>query len=112
MSTKGTPRETVVLLVEDDRDDFFLTQDLLKSIQREPHRVVWAASYDAAKLELGERAFDVALVDYRIDGRTGLEFISEVGSNFPHCPMILLTGLQDPDLDLAAQQAGAVDYLA
>ena len=112
MSSKNAPRETVVLLVEDDRDDFFLTQDLLKSIQREQHRVVWAASYDAAKLELGERSFDVALVDYRIDGRTGLEFISEVGSNFPHCPMILLTGLQDPDLDLAAQQAGAVDYLA
>ena len=112
MSIEVKSRETVVLLVEDDRDDFFLTQDLLKGIQREPHRVVWAASYDAAKLELSERTFDVALVDYRIDGRTGLEFISEVGSNFPHCPMILLTGLQDPDLDLAAQQAGAVDYLA
>ena len=105
-------RETTVLLVEDDRDDFFLTEDLLKCIQREPHSVVWAASYDTAKLELSERPFDVALVDYRIDGRTGLEFISEVGVNFPHCPMILLTGLQDPDLDLAAQQAGAVDYLA
>ncbi len=111
MATEGAPRETVVLLVEDDRDDFFLTQDLLKSIQREPHRVVWAASYDAAKLELGERSFDVALVDYRIDGRTGLEFISEVGSTYLSCPMILLTGLADPDLDLAAQQAGAVDYL-
>ncbi len=111
MAPAGAPRETVILLVEDDRDDFFLTQDLLKSIQREPHRVVWAASYDAAKLELGERAFDVALVDYRIDGRTGLEFISEVGSTYPQCPMILLTGLADPDLDLAAQQAGAVDYL-
>ena len=112
MSNDSAPRETVVLLVEDDRDDFFLTQDLLKSIQREPHRVVWAASYDAAKLELDERSFDVALVDYRIDGRTGLEFISDVGANYPHCPMILLTGLQDPDLDLAAQRAGAVDYLA
>ena len=111
MATESAPRETVVLLVEDDRDDFFLTQDLLRSIQREPHRVVWAATYDAAKLELSERSFDVALVDYRIDGRTGLEFISQVGSTYPSCPMILLTGLADPDLDLAAQQAGAVDYL-
>lgn len=112
MSSEKSGRETVVLLVEDDRDDFFLTQDLLKSIQREPHRIVWAATYDAAKLELEERQFDVALVDYRIDGRTGLEFIAQVGSNYPHCPMILLTGLQDPGIDLAAQQAGAVDYLA
>ena len=112
MSAENASRETVVLLVEDDRDDFFLTQDILKNIQREPHRVVWAATYEAAKLELEERSFDVALVDYRIDGRTGLEFIAEVGSMFPHCPMILLTGLQDPGLDLAAQEAGAVDYIA
>ena len=112
MSQTQKARETVVLLVEDDRDDFFLTQDILHEIKREPHRVVWAASYDAAKLELDEREFDVALVDYRIDGRTGLEFISQVGSLYPHCPMILLTGLQDPGLDLAAQEAGAVDYLA
>ncbi len=111
MSVEIAPRETVVLLVEDDRDDFFLTQDILKNIHREPHRVVWAATYEAAKLELEERSFDVALVDYRIDGRTGLEFIAEVGSMFPHCPMILLTGLQDPGIDLAAQEAGAVDYL-
>ncbi len=112
MAAQTATRETVVLLVEDDRDDFFLTQDLLKGIDREPHRVVWAASYEAAKNELEERSFDVALVDYRIDGRTGLEFISQVGCNFPQTPMILLTGLQDPGLDLAAQQAGAADYLA
>ena len=112
MSTDTSQRGIEVLVVEDDRDDFFLTSDLLKSIQREAHHVVWAASYDAAKLELEERSFDVALVDYRIDGRTGLEFIAQVGANFPHCPMILLTGLQDPGIDLAAQQAGAVDYLA
>ena len=112
MSNGGKIGETVVLIVEDDRDDFFLAEDILKGIQREPHRVIWAATYEAAKLELEERAIDVALVDYRIDGRTGLEFIAEVGSLFPHVPMILLTGLQDPGLDLAAQEAGAVDYLA
>ncbi len=112
MSNGGRTGETVVLIVEDDRDDFFLTEDILKGIQREPHRVIWAATYEAAKLELEERAIDVALVDYRIDGRTGLEFIAEVGSLFPHVPMILLTGLQDPGLDFAAQEVGAVDYLA
>ena len=77
-------------------------------------RIAWSGppATSAAKLELEERAFDVALVDYRIGGRTGLEFIAEVGSKYPHCPMILLTGLQDPGIDLAAQKAGAADYLA
>ena len=104
-------RDVYVLLVEDDRDDFFLTQDLLQRIERERYWVVWAGSYDRAKLELHERTFDVALVDYRIGERTGLDFISEVGPRYPHCPMILLTGLADPDIDFAAERAGAADYL-
>ncbi|MEZ5817318.1 MAG: response regulator [Hyphomicrobiaceae bacterium] len=104
-------KDVYVLLVEDDRDDFFLSQDLLQRIERERYWVVWAGSYDRAKLELHERAFDVALVDYRIGEKTGLDFISEVGPLYPHCPMILLTGLQDPDIDFAAERAGAADYL-
>jgi signal transduction histidine kinase len=97
--------------VEDDRDDFFLTQDLLQRIERERYWVVWAGSFERAKLELHERKFDVALVDYRIGERTGLDFISEVGPRYPDCPMILLTGLADPDIDFAAERAGAADYL-
>ncbi|MGE0698399.1 MAG: response regulator [Hyphomicrobiaceae bacterium] len=109
---KGDPSKDVyVLLVEDDRDDFFLTQDLLQRIERERYWVVWAGSYERAKLELHERPFDVALVDYRIGERTGLDFISEIGPRYPHCPMILLTGLADPDIDFAAEKAGAADYL-
>ena len=104
-------KDIYVLLVEDDRDDFFLTQDLLQRIERERYWVVWAGSYDRAKLELHERTFDVALVDYRIGDRTGLDFIAEVGPRYPNCPMILLTGLADPDIDFAAERAGAADYL-
>jgi signal transduction histidine kinase len=104
-------KDVYVLLVEDDRDDFYLTQDMLQRIERERYWVVWAGSYDRAKLELHERQFDVALVDYRIGERTGLDFISEVGPRYPRTPMILLTGLADPDIDFAAEKAGAADYL-
>ncbi|MDX2156637.1 MAG: response regulator [Hyphomicrobiaceae bacterium] len=104
-------RDVYVLLVEDDRDDFYLTQDMLQRIERERYWVVWAGSYERAQLELRERQFDVALVDYRIGERTGLDFISEVGSRYPRTPMILLTGLADPDIDFAAERAGAADYL-
>lgn len=111
MRKSDSSKDVYVLLVEDDRDDFFLTQDLLQRIERERYWVVWAGSYDRAKLELHERVFDIALVDYRIGEKTGLDFISEVGPRYPHCPMILLTGLSDPDIDFAAERAGAADYL-
>ncbi len=103
--------ETVVLLVEDDRDDFFLTQDVLQSVPNHKYSVVWAGSYERANLELLERTYDIALVDYRIGERTGLEFIREAGRKFPDTPMILLTGVSDPHIDRAAEAAGAADFL-
>lgn len=106
-----TQNETVVLLVEDDRDDFFLTQDVLQCVPNHKYSVVWAGSYERANFELLERPYDVALVDYRIGDRTGLEFIREAGRRFPDTPMILLTGVADPHIDRAAEEAGAADFL-
>ncbi len=103
--------ETVVLLVEDDRDDFFLAQDVLQSVPNHKYSVVWAGSYERANLELLERTYDVALVDYQIGQRTGLEFIREAGRKFPDTPMILLTGVIDPHIDREAEEAGAADFL-
>ncbi|MFV0295291.1 MAG: histidine kinase dimerization/phospho-acceptor domain-containing protein, partial [Hyphomicrobiaceae bacterium] len=111
MRKPDSMKDIYVLLVEDDRDDFYLTQELLQRIERERYWIVWAGSFERAKLELHERRFDVVLVDYRIGDRTGLDFIAEVGPRYPHTPMILLTGLSDPDIDLAAEKAGAADYL-
>ncbi|HWV83268.1 MAG TPA: response regulator [Hyphomicrobiaceae bacterium] len=112
MMTHSTAQnETVVLLVEDDRDDFFLTQDVLQCVPNHKYSVVWAGSYERATFELLERSYDVALVDYRIGERTGLEFIREAGRRFTDTPMILLTGVIDPHIDREAEEAGAADFL-
>jgi signal transduction histidine kinase len=111
MTHSRAPNETVVLLVEDDRDDFFLTQDVLQCVPNHKYSVVWAGSYERATFELLERSYDVALVDYRIGERTGLEFIREAGQRFPDTPMILLTGVIDPHIDREAEEAGAADFL-
>ncbi len=111
MAQSAGQDETVVLLVEDDRDDFFLTQDVLQCVPNHKYSVVWAGSYERASFELLERPYDIALVDYRIGERTGLEFISESQRRFPDTPMILLTGVIDPHIDRLAEEAGAADFL-
>ena len=111
MTHSPAQNETVVLLVEDDRDDFFLTQDVLQCVPNHKYSVVWAGSYERATFELLERSYDVALVDYRIGERTGLEFIREAGRRFTDTPMILLTGVIDPHIDREAEEAGAADFL-
>ncbi|MFY0615400.1 MAG: response regulator [Hyphomicrobiaceae bacterium] len=111
MVSNNEKNSTTVLVIEDDPDDFFLTEDVLKSIEGQPYRVSWSGSFESAQQLLSEQEFDVALVDYRIGKKTGLDFISEVGPYYPNCPMILLTGLRSPEIDRAAQAAGAADYL-
>lgn len=111
MVSNSTENSTTVLVIEDDPDDFFLTEDVLKSIEGQPYRVSWSGSFESAQQLLSEQEFDVALVDYQIGKKTGLDFISEVGPYYPNCPMILLTGLRSAEIDRAAQAAGAADYL-
>ncbi|MGI9386005.1 MAG: response regulator, partial [Methyloligellaceae bacterium] len=55
--------------------------------------------------------YDVTLIDYRIDTGTGLEFIRMMRARNIDCPAILLTGVRSREVDVAAQQAGASDYL-
>ncbi len=100
-----------VLLVEDDEDDYILTRDVIDSIDRVRYELVWRETFDTARDVLTEQSFDVALIDYRIGLETGIEFIRTSKASGLDLPMILLTGLSDRDIEIAASEAGAADYL-
>ena len=100
-----------VLLVEDDEDDYFLVRDVIESIDRVRHEIVWCDTFDKGFDALTEQSFDVALIDYLIGSKTGIEFVTRAKADGLDVPMILLTGLQDGEIDIAASEAGASDYL-
>ncbi|EGJ51762.1 response regulator [Desulfocurvibacter africanus] len=100
-----------VLLVEDDEDDYILTKDLLSDMEGHRHEVVWARTCEEALPALASGGIDVCLLDYYLGKRTGLDLLKEVGQWRDCPPVILLTGLGDRDLDCAALEAGAADYL-
>ena len=54
---------------------------------------------------------DVYLVDYRLGARDGLEMVQEANAQGCVAPIILLSGQDDPEIDLRAMSAGAQDYL-
>src|ERR1051326_3902440 len=57
-----------------------------------------------------ERAHhDIFLIDYRLGNHDGLELLSRFGS--AKIPIIMLTGDDNPAIDLKAMQLGAMDYL-
>ncbi|MBI5919442.1 MAG: response regulator [Nitrosomonadales bacterium] len=100
-----------ILLVEDDEDDFVMTRDLLREIPALKFDLEWIETYDGAIAALERKAHDVCLFDYRLGAHTGLELIAEARRLQCQAPMIIMTGQGDSEIDRAAMEAGASDYL-
>jgi two-component system, cell cycle sensor histidine kinase and response regulator CckA len=99
-----------LLLVEDDEEDYALTQKLLRGNGRAVFDVKWVRSYDAALEEL-RRPHDVCIVDYCLGAASGLALIARGIADGFRGPMIVLTGRGGHDVDVEAMKAGAADYL-
>jgi hypothetical protein len=102
---------TCALLVDDDKDYFILMRALLSESKVSRFQLDWASSYDQALKMIAQANHQVYLVDFYIDDHNGIELIKEAVSTGCNAPIILLTGQGDMEIELAAMQAGAADYL-
>jgi PAS domain S-box-containing protein len=100
-----------ILLVEDDEDDYVLTQDMLLEAKGSQFELSWEPTYDGALKTLRDNHPDVILVDYNLDTRNGLDFVREALEMGCKAPLIVLTGHGSYEVDIKAMQVGAVDYL-
>jgi PAS domain S-box-containing protein len=100
-----------VLLIEDDPDDARLVGMILAQSPASSFDLVHHRRLPAALEELGRGDFHVVLLDLNLSESTGLETLDLVHGCRPDVPVIVLTGLNVPDLALEAVKAGAEDYL-
>lgn len=102
---------TRVLLVEDDEEDCFLVKELLQDIKSRVHKLDWANNYTSGLSIMATNKHDVCLVDYRLGAHNGVELLKAAQAKGCLSPVIILTGMGQPEVDLAAMKAGAADYL-
>jgi PAS domain S-box-containing protein len=107
-----------ILLVDDDEEDFILTEMLLNEASfplpggGEVHfELNWKSNFDEALRAIDEDKFDAYLVDFHLEGRTGVELVEYANKRGLVAPIIILTGKENYEADLAATRAGAADYL-
>lgn len=55
--------------------------------------------------------FDICLLDYELDGHTGLEIIRSPAAAALAAPIVVLTAHDDYEIDLAVMEAGAAEFL-
>lgn len=100
-----------VLVLDDNEDDFAFVKILLGKSIAFTYTLEWAPTELAAVDAMQRGGFDVALFDYKLGGTTGLEILRTLQLQQCDIPIILLTGSENPDVDQAALDAGAADYL-
>jgi two-component system, sporulation sensor kinase C len=100
-----------LLLVDDDEDDFYLTSDYLRAIRSVDFEITWAKSFNEALSHLELCEFDICLFDFLLGAKTGLDLLKIALQKNADCPIVLLTGKGDNQVDIEAMRLGAMDYL-
>ncbi|OBB88076.1 fused response regulator/phosphatase [Mycobacterium colombiense] len=99
-----------LLLVEDDRADAVLVEDLITDAVTDI-RVVWAKSMAHAERELESARPDCVLLDLHLPDASGIDALNRIANLDATVPIVVLTGLNDEYFGASAVAAGAQDYL-
>jgi CheY-like chemotaxis protein len=99
-----------LLLVEDDRADAVIVEDLIADGVADI-RVVWAQSMAHAERELASARPDCVLLDLHLPDANGLDALDRIAKRDATVPIVVLTGLNDEYFGASAVAAGAQDYL-
>ena len=100
-----------ILVVDDDEDDFFLTNSIIKDIKGGNFIVDWCYKYQEALDHICHKRYDLYFIDYFLGAKTGLDLLREAVERDCEAPMILLTGKGNHAVDIEAMRVGAADYL-
>lgn len=97
-----------VLVVDDEEEICLLLRDFLTD---EGYDVSYACSADAAAQQLQGTRPALILLDIKMPGKTGIEFLKEIKAMDPHMVVVMITALKDIETFKQCREAGASDYI-
>jgi DNA-binding NtrC family response regulator len=100
-----------ILLVDDEER---ILKNLGRALRDEGHEVVATTRASEAQRLVGERAFDLFVVDNRMPERTGLELIRDLVTATPEAErpeIVMMTAHATVESAIEAMKLGAFDYL-
>ncbi len=97
------------ILVVDDEES--MRYFLVRSLKRAGYEVAAASSGEEALALAGDGPFDLALLDLRLPGVSGLDVLEAWRGRMPAFPVIVMTGFGTVDRALQAMRRGAADFV-
>jgi DNA-binding response OmpR family regulator len=97
------------VLVVDDEQDFVDT--LVKRLERRGFNVTGVGGGKEALLLLGQKTFDVVILDVMMPGMDGIETLREIKLSWPKTQVILLSGHGGEEMGMRGMAYGAYSYL-
>ncbi|MDR3578535.1 MAG: EAL domain-containing protein [Oryzomonas sp.] len=100
-----------VLLVEDNPADIRRLREYFSKVADVLFLIHDAVSIESAIQLVTDKFFDVILLDLTLPDSFGIETLRRMHNHAPDIPIIVLTGIADDTMALAAMRHGAQDYL-
>jgi diguanylate cyclase (GGDEF)-like protein len=100
-----------ILLIDDDRLQQRLMEAMIKNFRSGPFELEEATTYAEGLKKLLSGKYAACLLDYRLNDADGLALLREARIGGCLTPVIVLTADDSEEVDIAAMEAGAVDYL-
>ncbi len=101
---------TKTLLIEDDPGDHLLLKRSLLNC-RASFSLKWADRLASGLEALARESFDVVLTDLSLPDAQGLDTVRRIRECDTTTPIIVMTTIDDPDVEAKAMEYGAQDYL-
>jgi signal transduction histidine kinase len=104
---RSAPR---VLLVEDNPTDVLIVRETLAAAPAH-FDVASVSTLREALDHLGAASVDVVMLDLGLPDSQGLETLGSMTKSFPELAIVVVTGLKDDEVGVAAVRQGAQDYV-
>jgi DNA-binding NtrC family response regulator len=97
-----------ILIIDDEAE---IRESLQTLLEMEGYQVETADSAHHGLICLGERPFDLLLLDLALPDRNGLDLLSELRNHDPQLSVIMITAYGTVENAVRAMQSGAVNFV-
>ena len=107
---EGSPSATVgsVLIIDDEAA---IRESLETLLELEGYSVESAETADQGLSRIGQRPFDLVLLDLALPDRNGLDLLAELHAHDPQLSVIMITAYGTVENAVKAMQAGATNFV-